>query len=94
MSAAPASAPDPFGRFSLFIRSVELHFEKIAQDSYLHGIESIRDLDTLTFSKPVTLFAGENGSGKSTLLEALAVAAGFNPEGGSQNYRFSTFDSH
>lgn len=33
---------------------------------------------------------GENGSGKSTLVEAIAVAAGFNPEGGSQNFRFAT----
>ena len=37
---------------------------------------------------------GENGSGKSTMLEALAVAAGFNPEGGTKNYSFSTYDSH
>jgi predicted ATPase len=38
----------------------------------------------------VTFFVGENGSGKSTLIEAIAVAAGMNAEGGSQNYRFST----
>jgi len=37
---------------------------------------------------------GENGSGKSTLLEAIAVAWGFNPEGGTKNYNFSTYDSH
>ena len=37
---------------------------------------------------------GENGSGKSTLLEAIAVAYGFNPEGGTRNYKFSTYDSH
>ena len=37
---------------------------------------------------------GENGSGKSTLLEAIAVAYGFNPEGGTRNYSFSTYDSH
>ena len=37
---------------------------------------------------------GENGSGKSTLLEAVAVAYGFNPEGGTKNYMFSTFESH
>ena len=41
----------------------------------------------------VTYFVGENGSGKSTLLEAIAVAAGFNPEGGSMNFRFSTRSS-
>lgn len=38
----------------------------------------------------VTFLVGENGSGKSTLVEALAVACGFNPEGGSQNFRFAT----
>jgi predicted ATPase len=38
----------------------------------------------------VTFFVGENGSGKSTLIEAIAVAAGMNAEGGSQNYRFAT----
>ena len=30
----------------------------------------------------------------STLLEAIAVAWGFNPEGGTKNYNFSTYDSH
>jgi predicted ATPase len=42
----------------------------------------------------VTLFAGENGSGKSTLIEAIAVAAGFNAEGGSRNVTVSTRASH
>ena len=27
-------------------------------------------------------------------LEAIAVAYGFNPEGGTKNYSFSTYDSH
>lgn len=31
----------------------------------------------------VTFLVGENGSGKSTLVEAIAAAAGANPEGGS-----------
>lgn len=31
---------------------------------------------------------------KSTLLEAVAVAHGFNPEGGTKNYSFSTHDTH
>ena len=39
-------------------------------------------------------FAGQNGSGKSTLLEAIAIAYGFNPEGGTKNYVFSTHDTH
>jgi predicted ATPase len=33
---------------------------------------------------------GENGSGKSTLTESIAVAAGFNAEGGTKNYSFAT----
>ena len=37
---------------------------------------------------------GENGSGKSTLLEAIAIAWGFNPEGGSRNFNFGTHRSH
>lgn len=50
--------------------------------------------DGISFSSSVTFFVGENGSGKSTLIEAIAVAAGFNPEGGSRNFSFSTADSH
>jgi predicted ATPase len=42
----------------------------------------------------VTFFIGENGTGKSTLLEAIAVAEGFNPEGGTRNFNFSTHASH
>ncbi|WP_433281046.1 AAA family ATPase [Pseudonocardia xinjiangensis] len=41
----------------------------------------------------VTFLVGENGSGKSTLVEAIAVAAGFNAEGGSRNFRFTTRSS-
>ena len=42
----------------------------------------------------VTFLVGENGSGKSTLLEAIAVAWGFNAEGGTKNFRFQTRVSH
>ena len=38
----------------------------------------------------MTYFVGENGTGKSTILEAMAVAAGFNAEGGTENFRFAT----
>jgi predicted ATPase len=44
----------------------------------------------LSFGAGVTFVVGENGSGKSTLVEAVAVASGFNPEGGSRNFRFAT----
>lgn len=46
--------------------------------------------DGLEIPAGVTFVVGENGSGKSTLIEAVAVAAGLNAEGGSQNYRFTT----
>lgn len=51
-------------------------------------------LDDLEFHPKVTFFVGENGSGKSTLIEALAVAWGFNAEGGTKNFKFNTFRSH
>ena len=54
----------------------------------------LRSLDKLALHPNVTFFVGENGSGKSTLLEAIAVAMGFNSEGGSRNFRFSTRESH
>lgn len=79
---------------SLFIDKAIIEWDRIEQDSYLRGIEAISGIDEVMFSKPVTLFVGENGSGKSTLLEAIAVAYGFNPEGGTKNYSFSTYDSH
>ena len=48
----------------------------------------------LSLSAPVTFLVGENGTGKSTLLEAIAIAYGFNPEGGTRNFRFSTKETH
>jgi predicted ATPase len=33
----------------------------------------VRDLETLSFTTPITFLVGENGSGKSTLLEGIAV---------------------
>ncbi len=61
---------------------------------YPFDIPAVRDLETLRLDKPVTFLVGENGSGKSTLLEAIAVKAGFNAEGGSRNFQFSTRVSH
>ena len=66
-------------------------------DSYLWEIPAVRELaagEGLTFRRPVTFFVGENGTGKSTLLEAIAVASGFNAEGGSRDFSFSTRASH
>ena len=77
-----------------FIRSIFIDWTAIGADSYLRKIEALKGLKTLEFNSNVTFFVGENGSGKSTLLEAMAIACGFNPEGGTKNYSFSTYDSH
>ncbi len=53
-----------------------------------------KTLSELRLHPKVTYFVGENGSGKSTIIEALAIAAGFNAEGGSKNFRFKTADAH
>ena len=78
----------------LFIQNMAIEWAQISPSSYIRRIDALRGLNSLPFAKHVTFFVGENGSGKSTLLEAIAVAAGFNPEGGTRNYVFSTFDSH
>ena len=76
------------------IKGVTIDWNKISRNSYLRDIPAISGLDRIAFTHPVTYFVGENGSGKSTLLEAIAIAYGFNPEGGTRNYSFSTYDSH
>lgn len=78
----------------LFLQKATIDWKIIDEDSYLRDIPAIRKTKSLSFHKPVTFFVGENGSGKSTMLEALAIASGFNPEGGTKNYSFSTYDSH
>lgn len=78
----------------LFLQKATIDWNKIEEESYLRDIPAIRKTKTLSFHTPVTFFVGKNGSGKSTMLEALAIAAGFNPEGGTKNYSFSTYDSH
>ena len=80
--------------FDLYIRALSIDWGRIYENSYLRKISSIASLYELVFHNAVTFFVGENGSGKSTLLEAIAVGYGFNPEGGTKNYNFSTFDSH
>jgi predicted ATPase len=62
----------------LFVLSAEIDR---GLDDYRTSVPAIRSADSIAFQKPVTMFIGENGSGKSTLIEAIAIAAGFNPEG-------------
>lgn len=77
-----------------FIQGVSFEWDKIDKNSYIRQIEAFKGIERLDFSNSITFFVGENGSGKSTLLEAIAVAYGFNPEGGTKNYMFSTHDTH
>lgn len=79
---------------SLLLRGIYIDWSRIEAGSYLRGIAAIHQVEELSFGKAVTFFVGENGSGKSTLLEAIAVAYGFNPDGWTKNYCFSTYDSH
>jgi predicted ATPase len=75
-----------------FVRALYLVPERVQHtDRYPFTLPAVKALVSEVELHPkVTFFIGENGSGKSTLLEAIAVAAGFNAEGGSRNFRFST----
>jgi len=64
------------------------------ESTYAAELPAIKSLDRLELHPHVTFFIGENGSGKSTLLEAIGVADGFNAEGGTRNFNFSSRSSH
>ncbi|MBP3984282.1 AAA family ATPase [Pseudoxanthomonas helianthi] len=65
-----------------------------ASDQFPFSLPLVNRLDGLVLHPKITYLVGENGSGKSTLLEAIAVAWGFNPEGGTRNFAFRTHESH
>ncbi len=78
-----------------YIRGIRLN-RLPSKESYLSQLPVVRRLfeqGELQFNGPVTFLVGENGIGKSTLLEAIAVAYGFNAEGGTRNFNFSTYHS-
>ena len=78
-----------------FVREISLRRENIPSfEEYPFNLPVVQHLETLALHPNVTFLVGENGAGKSTLLEALAVALGFNPEGGTRNFNFSTYASH
>ena len=82
---------------TIYVSDVLFENNGIDPKSYLLKLPAVKHLaqtGRLSLSAPVTLLVGENGTGKSTLLEAIAVAFGFNPEGGSRNFNFSTNDTH
>lgn len=78
-----------------YIRQVTLKRDKVDSfDRYPFSLPVVRSLEQIAIHPKVTYFVGENGSGKSTLLEAIAVAFGFNAEGGTRNFQFGTRRSH
>jgi predicted ATPase len=78
-----------------YIRALRLRRDEVKSFAeYPFSIPAIQHLDRLELDAGVTFFIGENGAGKSTLIEALAVKWGFNAEGGSQNFHYSTRESH
>jgi len=78
-----------------FLIDIILKRSEIADTSvYPFSLNALKGFNKLRLHPNVTFFIGENGSGKSTLLEAIAVANGFNPEGGTKNFNFSTRESH
>jgi predicted ATPase len=90
-SARPTGPPPRAGHF---VRRVVLDAPAEDEaDRYPFNLPLVRSIQTaggFDLSPGVTAIAGENGSGKSTLVEAIAVALGLNPEGGSRSLRFST----
>ena len=82
-------------RDELYLREIALRRDRVPDfGRYPFDLPAVARLDRLAFTAPVTFLVGENGSGKSTLLEAIAVALGFNAEGGSRNFNFGTRASH
>ncbi|MCG3086592.1 AAA family ATPase [Sporosarcina cyprini] len=79
---------------SQYIRSVRLRQEQLPHGTFPFTLPFVRNLNELQLHPNITYIIGENGMGKSTLLEGIAVAYGFNPEGGTLNFNFSSFDSH
>lgn len=78
-----------------YLLDMKLMRDKVSSfNQYPFNLDAIRNLDNIEFHPKVTFIVGENGSGKSTLLEAIATAWGFNPEGGTKNFSFSTRSSH
>lgn len=80
--------------FNGYLLALSLGLPKNMRNIYPFDIPAIKSLESLKFHPRVTYFVGENGMGKSTLLEAIAVYCGFNAEGGSKNFNFSTKASH
>ena len=82
-------------RDDVFVTSLAIDWAGVPRrDAYPFDVPAIASLHELDLAQRITFFCGENGTGKSTLLEAMGIAYGLNPEGGSRNYTFSVHDDH
>ncbi|WP_299928659.1 AAA family ATPase [uncultured Nocardioides sp.] len=75
------------------VRRVEARAgHELAAHRYPASIPAVTQVlrDGLDLGPGVTFLVGENGSGKSTLVEAVAIAFGLSPEGGSTHSRHSS----
>lgn len=79
---------------NLYIKEVLLKKEIHKEEIYIKDLPVVKNLNSIDLSSNVTFFVGENGCGKSTLLEAIAVNMGFNAEGGTRNFCFSSKETH
>ena len=76
---------------SVPLRAVVAGDERVGRSAWPASVPAVAHvLDHGLDLGPATVLVGENGSGKSTLVEAVAMAYGLSPEGGSTNARHST----
>lgn len=78
----------------IYIQKITNRRPEEERTEYPYNIPAIRHLNEFEFRRSVTFIIGENGAGKSTFVEAVAVRAGFNPEGGSAYLNYRTCDTH
>ena len=74
----------------LYLTSLKINKNEMPKDNYIYNLSVIKNFKKIEFKQPITIFVGENGLGKSTLVEAIATKCGFNAEGGSKNFNFTT----
>lgn len=78
----------------IYINKVRIEKALNERKEYPYNVPAVRNLNELEFKNNVTFIIGENGVGKSTLVEAIAISAGFNPEGGSLYMNYKTYNTH
>jgi predicted ATPase len=76
------------------LKDIYFNKDKVDFNTYPFSLPFFGNSDKVRIHPNVTYLVGENGTGKSTLLEAIAIASGFNPEGGTVNFNFTTRSSH